>query len=129
MKYGTSVFNLDMDLFVIWKGKPQFQLNGRLLAVQKVTHNLEKLKQIHVTRLDIEEAISLENNLDILKDLVIDWEMCQFELQSLWGFKEDSSFHEFWTLPQCQCPVMDNRENKGYYRRIINLGCPLHGRH
>jgi hypothetical protein len=50
-----------------------------------------------------------------------------FELQELWGFTKDSTFHFWFNVPHCTCPKIDNRERMGVdCGRIISSNCPIH---
>lgn len=115
------------DVYVIWNGKKIFRLNEQLLTRQNVWHNLEKIKQVHQTKLDIFQMITEESDPSILKDLANDITLCEYELQRLWGFPEDHKFHRFWLTPKCQCPRMDNEDNYGTGYYVIVHNCPLHG--
>ena len=108
-------------------GEPAYLLNGRLMERQGVLHNLEDIKAVHVTKLEIYSMIKTETDLRKLRGFARDLTICEFELQKLWGFPEDARFHRFWEAPKCTCPKMDNEDSypSGYY--VNNLNCPLHG--
>lgn len=112
---------------VYHNGEPKFQLNEDLLTRQNAWGNLEAIKAVHQTRLDIYDAIEAENDPLILRSYAEDITLCEFELQKLWGFPEDAKFHRFWEAPKCLCPTWDNEDAypTGYYVRV--LSCPLHG--
>lgn len=104
--------------------KPVFTLNKALLDQQNCWGKLELIKELHVTRLKIEQQMTEVVNPNLL---VESWVSNQFELQKAWGFSEDAKFHRFWDIPACQCPTMDNNDAypTGYY--VIAGDCPLHG--
>lgn len=65
---------------------------------------------------------------DILqKDLFERWKKNEFDLQSLWCFEINSSYHKDYLLHHCKCPTMDNHIFLGTGRRIINKNCIYHG--
>lgn len=116
------------DIYSVFhKGKVSHYVNQFLLLKQKAEHNLEKIIALHVTRLDIEEAIKATDDQTLLRGYVKDLTLCEFELQKLWNFPEDARFHRFWLTPKCLCPKMDNEENYGTGRVVIRQDCPLHG--
>jgi hypothetical protein len=119
-----------MDKFVVtnpFTGEEEFRLNERLMKSQGKLHNLEAIKKVHQTKMEIHVAILNEKNPKLLKSYADDLTLCEFELQKLWGFKEDAKFHRFWLTPGCICPRMDNEENYGVGYYTVVLSCPLHG--
>ena len=111
---------------VIYKGDIKFYLNSRLLAKQEVSdENIEKLKEVHVRKLEVFDKMKETDDKQQLKELAITVENIEFELQKLWGFKEDKNMHEWYMVPKC--PKMDNYDYKGTEFKIINLDCPVHG--
>lgn len=50
----------------------------------------------------------------------------EYRLQQLWNLGVDPKFIRFWRTPGCQCPQLDNEDQYGYGRYVINQGCPLH---
>lgn len=51
----------------------------------------------------------------------------EFKLQELWRFPQDESYHEFYNLPKCKCPKLDNYDLKGVKNaHIISENCPVH---
>jgi len=56
------------------------------------------------------------------------WEENEYQLQSLWGFPQDSNYHMFWEMAGCTCPKLDNRDLQGHPYHIYNGSCPIHGR-
>lgn len=109
------------------KNEPIFMLNENLMIRQNVLHNLEDIKMVHQTKLEIYEMIRYETDHKLLKEYARDLTLCEFELQKLWGFPEDINFHRFWQTPKCECPKVDNEEAYGTKYSIRTLNCPLHG--
>lgn len=129
-KRGLSLKNVNHpEELKVYKpdGSGYLLLSERLLDQQRAWDNLEKIKTIHATKLDIFEAIKDETNPKILRSYALDLTECELELQKLWGFPQEIKFHRFWETPKCQCPKLDNEERYpvGYY--IINQSCSLHG--
>lgn len=85
---------------------------------------IQDIKQImENTTPDNDESIK---ELSLLADSVT---VHEFELQRLWGFEQDSNMHSQWfTLPHCDCPIMDNADRLGTKYKVINTKCILHGK-
>lgn len=116
----------DESLTVVYKGKPQFRLNARLVAQKGLSNeDVEMIKGLHLVRLVIEE--SMETAEFTLKELYSDWLENQRQLQKAWKFTLDDNYIRFWEVPQCSCPKMDNEDAypTGYY--TVNCSCPVHG--
>lgn len=116
-------------LVVNWQGEERFILNKALLDQQNCWHNLELIKELHKTRLDLELKMSKTDftvPLHIRRQNHYDWVNNQFELQKAWGFDQDARFHKFWEVKGCLCPKLDNMDAypAGYY--VTTSGCPLH---
>ena len=118
----------DHEFIVYWNDTPMFVLNRHLMERQNALANLEDIKTVHQTKLDIYDAIRYESDPRILRSFANDLTLCEFELQKLWKFPEDARFHRFWETPRCECPKMDNEERYGTSYSAISLGCKLHGR-
>jgi hypothetical protein len=104
------------------------KLNPSLVKRQGLTNReTTTIQRLHETRLDIEEAMSKTKNERALKILMNEWTMCQFELQKAWKFPEDINFHQFWTVPHCECPQLDNQDRYPQGPYVYNLSCPVHG--
>lgn len=118
------------ELVVEYKGKPLFMLNKRLLDRQNCWTNLDKIKEKHIERLDLEDhmfAAVNENDRGLLALYDALYDLIEYELQELWKFTQDGNFHRFWERPGCGCPRLDNNDRypTGFYVR--SLICPLHG--
>lgn len=118
-----------MDLTVIHKGKPTFNLNQAFVAKQGLSEeDVEKIKALHVERLNIFDKMKVENNVSLLKSLASDVEQCEFALQEVWGFEKDATMHLWYQVPQCDCPKLDNAERRGSRYKIVNEKCKIHGK-
>ena len=51
----------------------------------------------------------------------------EFQLQTLWRFKQDETMHRWFERPKCSCPKMDNSEMLGTGVRYTNPNCIIHG--
>lgn len=113
---------------VVHKGEVKFYLNHHLLTKQKVSdENIGKLKEVHIKKLEVFDKMKETDDKQQLKDLALTVENIEFELQKLWGFEEDKNMHEWYMVPKCTCPRMDNHDYKGTEFKIINAECPIHG--
>ncbi|MCK9416354.1 hypothetical protein M0Q97_06825 [Candidatus Dojkabacteria bacterium] len=89
------------------------------------TQNLDKLKNCLLEKLKIyEEIIKNNTNLHKYYKKLTDIE---YNLQLLYGEKEDKTYHKFWETPKCTCPKIDNIEIYLNKEPIFNLKCPIHG--
>lgn len=105
------------------------KINQKLVERQGLTpEEVGKIQDLY--KVDRQIQLAMERTIDPqkLRALFQDWTWCQFELQKLWKFKEDESYHKFWLVPNCGCPVIDNEDAypKGPYS--MNLNCPVHSK-
>ena len=116
------------DYAVNFKGVPQYYLSKSIALRNNITlEQLEKLKQLHVRKLELFEQMAQETDRVILRKMAAEFEQIEFKMQENWNFPQDRNMHEWYTAPQCTCPKMDNRDNRGTKYRTINLSCPVHG--
>jgi len=52
----------------------------------------------------------------------------EYNMQLLYGEKEDITLHRFWETPKCTCPKIDNLEIYPSNKPIFNDKCPIHGK-
>lgn len=107
--------------------------NPALIRKQGIgSDRVEKILRLHIDRLELVDRM---RELDPTKDLqeLLDLESKhrenQYALQEAWGFSRDSSMHDWFEVPHCSCPKMDNRERKGTQYQIRSLDCIYHGSH
>jgi tRNA U55 pseudouridine synthase TruB len=125
-----------------------------LEEIQKFNLNLDLIKEKNLNETDILNMLKLykeiENIFKIEEGLIKDFNKkteeeqekikkelksfdkrikeIEFELQKLWRFDQKEFYHKYWFLqPACSCPKMDNYDNLGFDRRIINCECLIHG--
>lgn len=115
------------DLGVLYNGQVQYYLNSALIKRQNVTDvEVEKIKQLHAQKLEFFDKMKLEENIGILKAYAKVIEQIEFELQKQWHFSQDSNYHEWYLVPKCTCPKLDNQEMRGTSYKVINNQCPIH---
>lgn len=114
------VFNCD--------GKAIFEINPDLVKTQGIDETtLAEIKDVHQLRLAIMDLMFKTDSRPLLKSLAKDLTICEFELQSLWGFKKNRGYHRFWLIPKCECPKMDNEDRYPNRAYVISTKCPIHG--
>ncbi len=120
--------------YVVWyKDEPLSILNERLAIKQDITDSdLEELKALHVEKhimfLELEKLDSTKDkDIEKLKKGALKLEIIENSLQDTWGLGANSDYHEWYLIPHCTCPKMDNADMKGIDRRIMNSACPVHG--
>lgn len=116
-------------LAVVHKGKAKYLLNENLLEKQKVTEdNIEKIRLLHIQKLELFDKMNEESDSIKLRDFAKEFEGIEFKLQALWNFPINKNYHEWYTVPKCSCPKMDNKEYRGTEFRIYNQECLIHGK-
>ena len=104
-------------------------LNQTLLEKNKVTDeqidNLQKVYKNIAVLFEISDVPDI--NPKFAKELALEMEFLEFELQENWNFPKDKNYHTWWNkFKYCTCPKMDNDERFGY-EKIISSDCPFHG--
>lgn len=87
---------------------------------------VDRLHAIHWTKsivLNQMDETILPRRLQLLSRRI---QYLEYALQDVWGFKLDHTYHEWYRVPACNCPVDDNRRLKGVDRRIYSGICPVH---
>lgn len=100
------------------------KLNAELLKKQGVIEDEEYgLLNAYAELKDILENPELyENPVQVIEEL-------EFELQELWHFPQDKTYHRYWKyIKGCTCPRMDNEDPMYFGRRITVGDCPWHWR-
>lgn len=122
---------IDGKYAIVFNGKTVYYLNSNLAKRQQVTDDeLEQLKQLHQSKLQLFEEAKTAAAADdtiALKIHVLALEHIEYAMQRTWHFSEDRTFHEWYNLPGCACPKMDNADSRGVDRRIVVRDCPAHG--
>lgn len=103
-------------------------LNARLISNQDLKQEeVDKIYKLHRVRNCYITLMNISTSKEDLRYLSQIVTQIDFQLQRLWKFKEDSSYHRFWDLPKCDCPKMDNQDVYGTGHRYINPNCLIHG--
>lgn len=111
-----------------------FKHRNKLLAI-----SLDLVKENRVTFEDFCEIVRLRKERDdlftllrttddktFMKIIFNQLTEIEFELQMLWGFEPDKSFHKSWTWPKCECPYWENRHMPRGIQWVYKH-CPIHG--
>ena len=118
------------DYTVMYEGKAMYTLNERLAIRQGVTdEQLETLKELHALKLALFERMNTTVDHAELKRGAACLEDIEFGMQRAWNFPEDRGMHEWYLIPGCTCPKLDNAERRypGAEQRIISADCIIHG--
>jgi len=103
-------------------------LNSNMARDQNVSsENIEMLKETHILRALIFAAMERTDNITTLKNFAKMFERLEFLQQELWGFKKDSNWHQWFDVPKCKCPKLDNADRIGSEESVMNSDCPIHG--
>jgi len=92
----------------------------------KDINNLPKLKICLEEKLKIYDTI--ENSNDNLNQYYKKLTDVEYNMQMLYGEKEDISYHIFWETPKCTCPKIDNLEIYPSENPIFDNNCPIHNK-
>lgn len=121
----------DKPLNLTWtnpSGKKS-SLNSRLVAKQNLTQQeVNDIIEVHCHKDLLFSQMESATDPAVLKELAEKVTEIEFKLQKLWGFTQDANFHYWWSVPQCDCPRMDNQDRYGTSHRIINPQCKVHGK-
>ena len=115
---------------VVYNDQPVYRLNAHLLRRQGVTDDrLERLKELHVKKLKLFEEMEATNDTAKLKEGARRLQAIEFAMQDNWNYPQDPGMHEWYLIPKCTCPQMDNEDRRypGSITRVINADCPVHG--
>ncbi len=119
------------------KNKPgvvtEYALNAHLAKGQKCTDEQMKiLIGLHNAKLDlfddIEYVLTDEHipSAEVAKEWVDALAEIETEMQRNWNFPLDPNFHEWYLIPGCTCPTLDNMENRGTEYRVTHMDCIIH---
>jgi hypothetical protein len=103
-------------------------VSDRLIEQRNISDkSLECIKKLHLKRFQVKEQMSQTRDRSELRAFADMIKEVEYELQDLWGFERDYSMHDWFDVPKCTCPKIDNRDRKGTGYQIISLDCPVHG--
>lgn len=105
-----------------------YTVNAQLVKKRGLDQEaVNALKLLHCKRICILETMELVRNRETLYNLAEELTSTEYDMQELWGFERDHSYHQWWNWPRCTCPKMDNAERIGHPDLcIVNESCPLH---
>lgn len=102
-------------------------INLDLVANQNIDFDtMCEIVALHKERYDLRSLFAATKDKTLIRMLFVLLRNIEFELQILWGFEPNESWHGAFRWPHCTCPKWDNREAYPHYF-IISGGCPLHG--
>lgn len=106
----------------------KYYINKKLCDMQKLSEdNIRGIVQKHIQKLMMFEQMEETDDPNKLKELAQIVNDIEFDLQELWGFALDENFHEWYLVPKCTCPKLDNIDRRGTKYRIFSGDCPIHG--
>ena len=109
-------------------GEVAAALNTGLAKRQNLSaEDIEMLKDTHVMRALIFQAMERSDDVATLKSFAAMFERLEYLQQELWKFGKDKNFHRWFEVPKCSCPVLDNLDRIGHEDNVINLSCIIHG--
>lgn len=109
-------------------GKPVYRLNSNLIMNKGLTTDeVFELISLHQQKLQIFDAMEKTNHPAKLKELAAQVTEIEFAMQKAWHFTQDANFHEWYRVPKCLCPKMDNVDARGTSFRVTTQNCPIHG--
>lgn len=109
-------------------GKIAYYLSERLAKQQHVSdQEMDTLIQLHQEKLAVYDQMKNTTNRLELRRLAGLVETIEFEMQKNWHFDLNKDFHEWYLVPNCTCPRMDNEDRRGTPYRVVDAKCPVHG--
>ncbi len=109
-------------------GRLAYYLNEQLADRQGVTdQEMINLVQLHQYKLAIFDQMQATTDRDELRRLAGIVETTEFEMQKNWHFPLDKTMHEWYRVPKCTCPKLDNEYRRGTQYCVIDAECPIHG--
>ncbi len=119
---------LGEDTVVFHNNKPAYALNSSLVLKQQLdVSELRALKSLHAEKLKYFDLMEQTDDPEKLKAYANEVKFIEFEMQKNWHFPQDESFHDWYRVPKCTCPKLDNQDRKGSRFKVIDPQCPIHG--
>lgn len=122
----TDPLHMSPETLKVEHTRKTYYLNKHLLDRQNCWLNLEDLIKTHKEKLDIFDLMDKTDDRNELRELAGQVQDKEFELQRLWKFSIDAKFHEWYLVPKCTCPKMDNADARGTKYSIFSSDCPIH---
>src|SRR5574343_366053 len=112
------------DTVVIFDGKRMYALNSALVLRQGLdVSELRALKSLHAEKLKYYKLMEETDDPAKLREYAKEVEFIEFEMQKNWHFEQDSKFHDWYRVPKCTCPKLDNEDRKGTRYSVIDPQC------
>lgn len=120
----VKIWRQDQDGFAVqW-------LNPILIKQQKLNAiSVSTILKLHTKKdklLQKMQRLDPDEDIDTLRTLAKAVMANEYALQKAWGFRKDRSYHKFWMLPHCQCPVLDNEDQYPFGPYYVNENCIYH---
>ena len=115
------------DTYKVEHTRETYYLNKRLLDSKNAWGNLSELVETHKMKLTLFDEMDKTDDSVKLHAFADGVQQLEFKLQRLWGFSENAHFHEWYLVPKCTCPKMDNADYRGTKYGITSGDCPVHG--
>lgn len=110
-------------------GQSYGYLNRRLVEQQGVSdEELQNLKDLHVRLGRVYAQMRETDDVQLLRELAAECTDIEFEQQKNWHFSQDANFHNWYNVPKCLCPKIDNHDMKGTKYRYYSGDCPIHSK-
>jgi len=120
--------NIDPQKSLVSYGDISYHINTRMLLDRGLGEKeLQDIVKLHIEKLKIFELMEQTDETYRLKQYAKIVEYIEYCLQDIWGFPRNKNYHEWYLIPKCKCPTMDNSDCKGSRYQIINGSCPIHG--
>lgn len=116
-----------MDTTITANNGKTISLNRALVEKMGLDQNqVNKILVLHQEKHDVFDAMKETDDKKTLRNLAKLVTQIEFDLQEAWGFQKDSSFHEWYMVPKCTCPKLDNQDRKGTPYNVYSSTCPIH---
>jgi len=111
--------SIDPELLWVRHEYSSYKLSAALLQRNNVWDNLELIKSLHHSRLDILLEMFMitlpTKKYATMRELAYRATEIEYKLQDAWGFDRDSSKHYWNSVPKCCC------------FQIVDESCIVHG--
>lgn len=105
----------------------ELRINKSLAEEKGLTDDaLLKIQELYFLREATKDLMAKVENLDLLPGLADVLTDLEFQLQDLWGFGRNPNYHNWFDVPRCTCPKMDNKDSLGSSTRYHDGICPVH---
>lgn len=103
-------------------------LNSILISKNNVSKsNQDIIMRLHEIKHYLFQFMESTDDVVKLKKYAKLVEDVEYKLQYHWGFNVDNKYHDWFRVPKCSCPRMDNQDVKGTGIRYTDSNCVIHG--